>query len=102
MALVMIVTSFAAFVPSTLTPDGCRPMRQRPKLWDETATAAESAISARLALRYTPRPIQARPASFGSRDPIGILLDHLPATLIGHLPQVIELRLGMLIERRDP
>jgi len=54
------------------------------------------------AARIGHQPIQARPASFGSRHPIRILLDDLPAALIGHLPQVIELRLGMLIERRDP
>jgi hypothetical protein len=39
--------------------------------------------------------------SFGSTDSVRILLDALIATLLSHLTEVVELGLGVLIERRD-
>ncbi len=46
--------------------------------------------------------IQTGPAGLGAADPIGVLLDDLIAALGGHLAQVVELGLGMLIDGRDP
>ncbi len=45
--------------------------------------------------------VESRTLSFGSTDSVGILLDDLIATLLGHLAEVIELGLGVLIEGRD-
>ena len=38
---------------------------------------------------------------FGPTDPVGILFDDRISPLLGHLAEVIELGLGMLIEGRD-
>ncbi len=46
--------------------------------------------------------VQTRPARLRAADPVGILLDDLIAALRGHLAEVIELGLRMLIEARDP
>ena len=46
--------------------------------------------------------IETRPACLHAGDPVCVLLDDLIAALRGHLAQVIDLGLRMLIEARDP
>ena len=45
--------------------------------------------------------IESRTLGFGPTDPVGILLNDLIATLLGHLVQVVELGLGVLVEGGD-
>ncbi len=46
--------------------------------------------------------IEARPACFHAGDLVGDLPDYLIAALGGHLAEIVELGLGMLIDGRDP
>ncbi len=43
--------------------------------------------------------IEARAARLGSADAVGIFVDHGEAPLQGQLPQVVDLGLGVLVER---
>ena len=45
--------------------------------------------------------IESGPLGFGSADPVGILFDDLIPTLLGHLTEVIELGLRVLVEGGD-
>jgi hypothetical protein len=45
--------------------------------------------------------IEARPLGLGPTDPIGVLLDDVVATLAGHLAEIEELSLRVLIDGRD-
>jgi len=42
--------------------------------------------------------IQTRTSGLRTTDPVRVLLDDLISPLLGHLPEIMELRLGMLIE----
>src|ERR1017187_5078225 len=46
--------------------------------------------------------VEPRPAGLRATDHVGKLLDDLIAALLGHLVEVVELSLGMLIEGGDP
>ena len=45
--------------------------------------------------------IESGPLGFGSADPVGILFDDLIPTLLGHLTEVVELGLRVLVEGGD-
>ena len=46
--------------------------------------------------------VETRSARFRSTDSVGVLLDDPVAALFGHLPQVVELGFGVLVDGRDP
>jgi hypothetical protein len=46
--------------------------------------------------------VEAGPPGLRAGDSVGVLMDDLEAALSGHLPEIKELGLGMLVDGRDP
>jgi len=46
--------------------------------------------------------IEAWPPSFGAADSVGLLMHDIEAALVGHLPEVVQLRLRVLVKGADP